>query len=80
MTTMLRTELDAVPTIETGRGTGVGFPAALQPVASQAITTDDAGLVAGEVTLDVGGFALPAYRAAPQGDAGARADWRHDRS
>jgi len=68
MTTMLRTELDAVPTIETGRGTGVGFPAALQPVASQAITTDDAGLVAGEVTLDVGGFALPAYRAAPQGD------------
>ena len=63
---MLRTELDAVPTIETGRGTGVGFPAALQPVASQAITTDDAGLVAGEVTLDVGGFALPAYRAAPQ--------------
>jgi len=68
MTTMLRTEFDAVPTIETGRGTGTGFPAALQPVASQAITTDDAGLVAGEVTLEVGGFALPAYRAAPQGD------------
>jgi carboxymethylenebutenolidase len=68
MTTMLRTELDAVCTVDTGRGTGSGYPAALPPVAAQASATDDAGLVAGEVTLDAGGFALPAYRAAPQGD------------
>jgi carboxymethylenebutenolidase len=62
---MLRTDLDAVPSID--RGTGVGFPAALQPLVAQAIVTDDVGLAAGEVTLDVDGFALPAYRAAPKG-------------
>ena len=63
---MLRTELDAIP--PAARGTGIGFAAAMQPVAAHTITTDDAGLVAGEVTVDSGGFALPAYRAAPQGD------------
>jgi len=65
---MLRTELDAVPPANAGRGTGIGFAAATQPVASHTITTDDVGLVAGEVTVEAGGFALPAYRAAPKGD------------
>lgn len=31
------------------------------------MSTDDSGLVAGHVTVDVGGFALPAYRAKPAG-------------
>ena len=62
---MLRTELDAIP--PAARGTGVGVAAAAAPAASHTITTDDVGLVAGEATVDVHGFALPAYRAAPQG-------------
>jgi carboxymethylenebutenolidase len=65
---MLRTELDAVPPASAPRGTGIGFAAAAGPVATQAITTDARGLVAGEFTIDVAGFALPAYRAAPEGD------------
>jgi carboxymethylenebutenolidase len=48
------------------RGTvGTGFAAAVLPVTAQTIKTDDAGLVAGEVTVPVGDFKLPAYRAAP---------------
>ena len=44
------------------------FAAAALPVEAQTlITTPDTGLVAGEVTIDAGGFALPAYRAAPAG-------------
>jgi carboxymethylenebutenolidase len=65
---MLRTELDAIPPASAPRGPGVGFAAATGPVAAHAITTDDRGLVAGEATVDAGGFALPAYRAAPEGD------------
>ena len=65
---MLRTELDAIPPATVSRGTGVGFAAATRPVASHTIHTDDAGLVAGEVTIDVAGFAMPAYRAAPEGE------------
>jgi carboxymethylenebutenolidase len=68
---MLRTELDAIPPATVARGTGIGFAAATWPVAAHTIRTDDAGLVAGEVTIDVGGFALPAYRALPEG-GGAR--------
>ena len=64
---MLRTELDAIPPASVARPAGIGFAAATAPVAAHAIRTDDAGLVAGEVTIDVAGFALPAYRAAPQG-------------
>jgi carboxymethylenebutenolidase len=44
------------------------FAAAALPVQAQTlITTPAGGLVAGELTLDSGGFALPAYRAAPAG-------------
>jgi carboxymethylenebutenolidase len=47
---------------------GVGFAAAAAPIMAQtAIKTDTAGLLAGEVTIDVAGFKMPAYRAAPAG-------------
>ena len=42
-----------------------GFALSVQPVSAQTITTDDAGLVAGEVKIDVRDGRLPAYRAMP---------------
>lgn len=48
------------------RSVGTGFAAAVLPVMAQtAIKTDSAGLVVGEVTIPVGDFRMPAYRAAP---------------
>lgn len=49
----------------TARGTGVGFAAAMQPVASHTIATGSEGLVAGEATVMSGDFALPVYNARP---------------
>jgi carboxymethylenebutenolidase len=51
------------------RGTlGTGFAAAVLPVAAQTvIKTDAQGLEVGEVTIPVGDFRMPAYRAAPAG-------------
>ena len=50
---------------------GTGFAAAVLPVMAQTvIKTDSAGLVVGEVTINVGGFKMPAYRAAPAGRTG----------
>ena len=47
---------------------GSGFAAAALPISARTvISTDTGGLVAGEVTIPVGGFNLPAYRAAPAG-------------
>ena len=47
---------------------GSGFAAAVLPVMAQTvIKTDTNGLLAGEVTIPVGDFKLPAYRAAPAG-------------
>src|SRR5437763_11009778 len=46
---------------------GSGFAAAVLPVWAQAIRTPSTGLVTGEVTVDSKGFALPAYRAMPEG-------------
>lgn len=47
---------------------GVGVAAAAGPVVAQtAIKTPTTGLTVGEVSIDVGGFKLPAYRAAPAG-------------
>ena len=40
------------------------------PVRAQAIRTDANGLTAGEVTIPVGDFKMPAYRAAPAGKTG----------
>ena len=51
---------------------GSGFAAAVLPsLAQTAIKTDSAGLVVGEVDIPVGGFKMPAYRAAPAGKSGA---------
>ncbi len=50
---------------------GSGFAAAVLPVTAQTIKTDSTGLTAGEVTIPVGDFKMPAYRAAPAGKTGA---------
>jgi carboxymethylenebutenolidase len=51
---------------------GVGFALAAQPVSAQTvITTDSAGLTAGEVKVPVADGAIPAYRAYPAGKTGA---------
>lgn len=50
---------------------GSGFAAAVLPVTAQAIRTPSDGLDVGEVTIPVGGFQMPAYRAAPAGKTGA---------
>ncbi len=69
---MLRTDFPP-QTLDSGRrsfmqtAVGTGFAAAVQPVTAQTLSTDGAGLVAGPVTIPSGGFAMPAYRAAPAG-------------
>lgn len=51
---------------------GSGFAAAALPVMAQTVVKTDAdGLVVGEVTIPVGDFKMPAYRAAPAGKTGA---------
>jgi len=70
---MLQQELDClVPHRDFSRrdfvrtSVGSGFAAAVLPVAAQTtIKTDTTGLLAGEVTIPVGNFKMPAYRAAP---------------
>ena len=55
-----------------GRSVGTGFAAAVLPVVAQTqVKTDTQGLLTGEVTIDVRGFKMPAYRAAPAGKSGA---------
>ncbi|CAN5871176.1 dienelactone hydrolase family protein [soil metagenome] len=46
---------------------GMGFAAAVMPVTAQTIKTDTSGLTVGEVTIPVGDFKMPAYRAMPAG-------------
>ena len=47
---------------------GIGYAASAMPLMAQtAIKTSSQGLVSGEVTIDVNGFKMPAYRSAPQG-------------
>ena len=47
---------------------GTGFAAAVLPVMAQTVVKTPAdGLTVGEITIDVDGFAMPAYRAAPAG-------------
>ena len=54
-----------------GAALGVGYVAAAGPVMAQtAIKTSAEGLVSGEVTIDVNGFRMPAYRSAPAGKTG----------
>ena len=49
---------------------GSGFAAAVLPVNAQEIRTDTEGLQVGEVTIPVGDFKMPAYRAMPAGARG----------
>ncbi len=50
---------------------GTGFAAAVLPVCAQTmIKTDTQGLTAGEVSIDVNGQRVPAYRAQPEGKTG----------
>ncbi len=50
---------------------GVGYAAAALPIMAQtAIKTPATGLVSGEVTIDVNGFKMPAFRSAPAGKTG----------
>ena len=49
---------------------GTGFAAAVLPVTAQTIKTDSAGLTVGEVTIPVGDFKMPAYRAMPANASG----------
>ena len=74
---MLRDDLDSLtPTRDFNRrdfvqtAVGSGFAAAVLPVSAQTITTDTAGLTAGPITVPVGSFSMPAYRAAPSGKTG----------
>ena len=54
-----------------GLALGVGYEAATLPsLAQTAIKTSAEGLTAGEVTIDVAGFKMPAYRAQPAGKSG----------
>jgi len=43
-----------------------GFARSMLPVAASVITTDTAGLTAGEVKLDTRDGPIPAYRAVPE--------------
>ncbi|HEX5737998.1 MAG TPA: dienelactone hydrolase family protein [Hydrogenophaga sp.] len=50
---------------------GVGYAASVLPVMAQtAIRTPSEGLTVGEVMIDVNGYSMPAYRAAPAGKTG----------
>jgi len=52
-------------------GLGMGYPAATLPVLAQtAIKTPTDGLSVGEVSIDVAGFKMPAFRAQPAGKTG----------
>ncbi len=50
---------------------GSSFAAAVLPVTAQTIRTDSVGLSVGEVTIEVGNFKMPAYRATPTAAGGA---------
>ena len=67
---LLNSTDDAAPTRRLALQTalGLGYAAAAMPLMAQtAIQTSGAGLVEGEVMIDVNGFKMPAYRSAPQG-------------
>ena len=49
---------------------GVGYAATARPIMAQtAITTSSEGLVTGQSSFEVGGFAVPCYHAQPEGKA-----------
>lgn len=53
-----------------GVALGAGFARSVQPVSAGTIITPDDGLDTDDVTIRVGGDAIPAYRARPQGGQG----------
>ena len=61
------------PTVDLSRrdfvrtAVGSGFASAVLPVGAETIKTDSTGLTVGEVTIMVGDFKMPAYRAMPAG-------------
>jgi carboxymethylenebutenolidase len=71
-TPMTTTELLCPPAgVDVGRrdfvraAVGSGFAASVLPVTAQTVHTDSSGLQAGEITIPVGAFKMPAYRAQP---------------
>jgi carboxymethylenebutenolidase len=46
---------------------GSGFASAVLPVTAETVKTDSTGLTVGEITIMVGDFKMPAYRAMPAG-------------
>ncbi len=65
-----RNDLDRRAFVQTAVGSG--FAAAALPVMSQTVVKTDAqGLLVGEVTVPVGSFKMPVYRAAPAGRVNA---------
>ncbi len=74
---MLTTDLDRAPaSLDLNRrdfvraAVGSGFAAAVLPVSAQTVKTDSIGLTVGEITVHVGDFKMPAYRAMPAAGAG----------
>jgi carboxymethylenebutenolidase len=74
---MLRKDLDSLtPSREFNRrdfvktSVGSGFAAAVLPVGAQTVKTSADGLTVGEVTVMVGDFKMPVYRAQPAGKTG----------
>jgi carboxymethylenebutenolidase len=65
------TEAGATRRVALKAAIGVGYAAAVLPTLAQsAIQTPADGLLAGDVAIDVNGFSMPAYRAAPVGKTG----------
>ena len=71
---MSTTELDLTRRDFVRTAVGSGFAAAVLPVGAQTVKTDSTGLTVGEVTIMVGDFKMPAYRAAPIGPSGQSAN------
>ncbi|CAN7681944.1 dienelactone hydrolase family protein [Acidovorax sp. LjRoot66] len=65
------TEAGATRRLALQTAIGLGYAAAATPLMAQtAIATPSDGLTAGEISFTVGGFKVPAYRAAPAGKTG----------
>lgn len=65
------TEAGATRRLALQTAIGLGYAAAAAPLMAQtAIATPADGLTAGEISFTVGGFKVPAYRAAPAGKTG----------
>ena len=70
------TALNRRTLLQTAFASSMAYALATQPIAAQAaIETPTTGLQAGMVEIDVNGFALPAYRAMPQGKSQKAGGW-----